>query len=289
MTLETPVLKRAPLVSGTRQFVPGAATNLADLPLNLEWFVEGDRDIEFGDPIDPSFLDSPERQAVFTRTANELLANHNGRRGIHGPFQGIPTNSPDPLIREVVSKRFIQALEFTSTFGGTHMVIHSPFHSWRNPFLFFGAGSDLPKAISGVQATLDPVLPVAERYGITLVIENIFDLSAFPILETVKAIGSPNVRMSLDVGHCQLHTFQGGMTPDQYVLEAGDYLEHLHLQDVDGESDRHWTPGDGIINFRALLEALRQVNGSPRMILELKNKQDVPRGGQFLQDLGYGL
>lgn len=274
--------------AGEKRFQLGAATTLAELPLNQEWFVNANRDIELGGAVTPELLDSPERQMEYAQRANTLLADHQGRRGIHGPFGGISINCPDPAIREVVARRFIQSLEFSATFGATHMVIHSPFQGWANPFLFHGPGANNVGGSVHVQATLEPVIQVAERLGITLMLENIRDLSVFEILETVKAIDSPHVRLSLDVGHCQLMTRHGGMTPDKYILEAGDYLEHLHIQDVDGESDRHWAPGDGIVSWYGIFHALRQNNTNPRMILELKDKTSIQRGAEYLIGRGFG-
>lgn len=269
-----------------RRFLVGAATTLPAFPLNSAWFIDANRDIEIGDAVAPELLDSADLQAAYTEKANALLDGHTGRRGIHGPFQGLSISSPDHAIREVVARRFIESIRFAATFGATHMVIHSPFMGWINPFLFSGKGSNIDTQIANIQRTLEPVIPVAEEHDLTLMIENIRDLNIFPLLETMRAIDHPNVRLSLDVGHAQLHVPIGGMTPDQYVREAGDLLGHIHLQDVDGESDRHWAPGDGIVNFRALFAALRDIDGDPRLIIELKNKADIQRGAAHLESLG---
>jgi len=272
--------------STPRRFLVGAATPLADLALNTDWFVDADRDIEINDAVSPELLDSEELQAAYTERANAALAGHTGRRGIHGPFMGLSIGSPDHAFQELVARRFIESIRFGATFGATHMVIHSPFQGWINPFLFSGKGSNVAMQIDWIRRTLDPVIPVAEEHGLTLVIENIRDLNIFPLLETVRTIDHPNVRLSLDVGHAQLHVPVGGMTPDQYIREAGEVLGHIHLQDNDGQADRHWATGDGIINFRAIFAALREVDNDPRLIIELKNRHDIQRSAAHLESLG---
>lgn len=272
--------------SSSRRFLVGAATPLADLPANATWFLDEHRDIELNDAVTPETLDSPDLQAAYAERANALLAGHTGRRGIHGPFMGMSIGSPDPAFQQLVARRFIESIRFGATFGATHMVIHSPFHGWINPFLFAGKGSFIAPQIDWVRRTLDPVIPVAEEHGVTLAIENIFDPSIAALLQTVAAIDHPTVRLSLDVGHAQLQVPHGGMSPDQYVLEAGELLAHVHLQDNDGLADRHWATGDGIVAFRAIFEALRQVNGDPRLIIELKNRADIPRSAAWLASLG---
>ena len=269
-----------------RRFLVGAATPLAELDLNRDWFVDANRDIELNDAVSPENLDSPGRQAAYAERANALLAGHTGRRGIHGPFMGMSIGSPDPAFQQLVARRFIESIRFGATFGATHMVIHSPFHGWVNPFLFAGKGSLLALQIDWIRRTLDPVIPVAEEHGLTLAIENIFDPSIVALLETARTIDHPNVRLSLDVGHAQLTVPHGGMTPDQYVLEAGELLAHVHLQDNDGLSDRHWAAGDGIVPFRAIFESLRAVDGDPRLIVELKKRADIQRSAAYLESLG---
>lgn len=270
-----------------RRFTLGGATTVEALPLNREWFVEANRDIEIQDAADPRLVDDKDELARRAEQINALLDGHTGRRGIHGPFMGLPLNSPDSQIQAIVAQRYNQAIEFAAAFGGSHMVIHSPFHGWVNPFTFAGKPAEVEQNITLIRATLEPVFPVAEHHGVTLVLENIFDLNCFPIRATMEAIDHPNLRMSLDVGHCQLHVPLGGMPNDQYIREAGTWLEHLHIQDNDALSDRHWAPGQGLINFHAIFDALREQDTNPRMIIEVK-PDVIQQGNAWLTERGYG-
>lgn len=271
-----------------KRYMLGAATHVADLHINRDWFLEGNRDLEIGDAADPDLLDDRDEQQRRADQINTLLDGHIGRRGVHGPFRGVPLNSLDPRIQHVVGERLVQAIEFTAMFGGTHIVIHSPFHGWVNPFSFAGDPIEVERNIELIRATLAPAFPVAEHHGVIMVMENIFDLNCYPVLRTMQTINHPNLRMSLDVGHCELHVPQGGMPNDQYIRDAGQWLEHLHIQDNDALSDRHWAPGDGLINFHSIFEALRLGDQDPRMIIELKDKTAVQRGAAYLNERGYG-
>src|SRR5699024_9671935 len=132
------------------------------------------------------FLDDEIEQGNRAQQINELLDGHTGRRGIHGPFVGLVLNSPDPMVQNVVATRFNQAIKFAAMIGGSHMVVHSPFQSWVNPFTFNGTATELEANIENIKATLAPVLPVAEENGLTLMLENIFDLSCYPIRTTME-------------------------------------------------------------------------------------------------------
>ena len=69
-------------------------------------------------------------------------------------------------------------------------------------------------------------------------------------------------------------------------MEAGDLLGHVHLQDNDGLLDRHWTPGEGNINWHSVFRAMKQIGSDPRLILELNDHRLKPEG---LKVQGSGL
>ena len=56
---------------------------------------------------------------------------------------------------------------------------------------------------------------------------------------------------------------------DAWVRAAGILLEHVHLADNDGETDRHWAPGVGQIEWRSFFREIAQLEQSPRLILEV--------------------
>jgi sugar phosphate isomerase/epimerase len=85
-----------------------------------------------------------------------------------------------------------------------------------------------------------------------LVFEGIQDKHPGPLLALVGSFESDLVRMSLDIGHAMITNRLGGPPVDQWVREAGPMLAHLHLQDSDGNIDRHWVPGQGQMNWYAL-------------------------------------
>ena len=63
-------------------------------------------------------------------------------------------------------------------------------------------------------------------------------------------------------------------------------LDHVHLQDVDGPFDRHWAIGDGTIAWRSVFEALSRIGDGPRLVLELADKDEIPRSSAYLEELG---
>lgn len=264
--------------------VLGAALSVKSIPAHRDWLLERQRDLEIQDFSTAEVLDGDWRT-----TASEikrLLDGHTGRRGIHGPFWGFKIDSHDPLIRRAVTKRLLQGLEVAEFLGATQMVIHSPFTTWDHNNLDVTPGSR-EGLIERVRATLGDVIARAEQSGCEIVIENIEDKDPRDRVNLAAALGSAQVRVSLDTGHANYaHQSTGAPPVDYYVGAAGDMLSHVHLHDSDGYADRHWAPGDGSMPWAAVFRALGRLASNPRLILELRDHDRIRTGAAHLAALG---
>lgn len=123
--------------------------------------------------------------------------------------------------------------------------------------------------------------------GITLVIENIQDVRPKTRREMIDSFGSDAIALSIDTGHAQLARRMSGAPPvEDFVRDAGAQLAHVHLQDVDGHADRHWAPGQGEIEWTAVFRALADCGNAPHLVLELRDKAEIPKGFAWLAALG---
>jgi sugar phosphate isomerase/epimerase len=261
----------------------GAAIRLSEIPAYIDWLVADQRDLEIQDPGYPDYLDTDWRAEA--QAGRDLLVSrgYSGRLGIHAAYDGLDLFTHDRKVREVIQTRYLQSLEFGALLNATHMVIHSPFVAFGSAFANYSPASGRKWVIDATHAALEKVLPVAQQQNCTLVIECIMDKSPFPLIELVRSFQSDHVRLSIDTGHAFIMAQDGGAPPHQWVLEGGDLLEHVHVQDVDGHADRHWAVGDGNINWFAFFRALRTLEHSPRLVLEV---QEVMRSFQWLQRSG---
>ena len=265
--------------------VVGAAMPSTKLPEYRDWLLEGQRDLEIQDPAWPDFLDSDWQPIV-----NEIrsqLDGHTGRVGVHGPFWGLPIAAIDRNVRTAVKERLKQSLDFCAAIGATHMVVHSPFDFLGTPYApltRYGGGFDLLEVI---HATLDDAAAYAESIQCALVIETIYDRDPLVWSELVKSFESDYVRASIDVGHVFINQQLGAPPPDYWIRHAGSSLGHVHLQDSDGYADRHWVLGDGMINFKAIFEALSTLDQNPRLIIEVIDKgSSILKAAQWLTEQG---
>ena len=143
----------------------------------------------------------------------------------------------------------------TELLGAKYFVIH--------PIMPFGAESgENPQGVWELNLEfMTRLAAVGEAHGVVVCLENM-PMLEFPlskpdaVLDLVKEINSPFMRVCLDTGHCAVHE---GVTPQDAVRMTGrEYLAVLHVHDNDGKGDRHWYPFSGVIDWEAFRNALHE-------------------------------
>ncbi len=262
----------------------GACWQIAQIAAHRDWLFEADRDIELQDFKSLEAL-TTDRDALIS-TAKAALRGHRGRLGIHGPYEGLDIDNKDPQVRPLVTARLEAALEAADAVGARQMVVHSPYTRWYQHNLHVKPDY-AQKKLARIHDVLGPVVTRAEALGVTLVVENIEDVDPATRRAAVESFGSDAIALSVDTGHAQLARRMSGAPPvDYFVQDAGARLAHVHLQDVDGYADRHWAPGDGEIAWPAVFRALAAAPCEPHLVLELRDKAQIPKGFAFLRLLG---
>ncbi|MGV3553356.1 sugar phosphate isomerase/epimerase family protein [Rhizobium sp.] len=261
----------------------GAALALGDLPAHRDWLFEKQRDLELLDFFGLDPFDTDMRPLI--EQARAALSGYTGRLGIHGPW-AFQLDCYDAEIRLVIKRRLKDALKVCEAIGATQMVVHSPYMFWHHTNLgkTEGEGAAL---VERVHLCLAEAVKFAEEIGCTIVIENIEDTDPNLRVALADSFGSPSVAVSLDTGHAHfMHARADAPAVDYFVRTAGNRLEHLHLQDVDGYADRHWPIGEGTIAWPALFRALRKLDTNPRLILEIHDKSRIAASVAYLSALG---
>ncbi len=266
------------------RIVIGAALKLPDLEKHRDWIIDKGRDVELQDFYRPDVLNSDWKPLV--KKARELSRDFTGRLGIHGPFYDFGLAAWDPDIQAIVQKRLNQALEICEELEATHMVLHSPYDCWLHNNMD-GRSGIRERILENCYTNMAKAVEKAEAIGCTIVMENISDIDPKDRLVMADSFNSDAVALSLDTGHAHfMHKSFGAPPVDYYVRSAGERLAHVHVHDVDGYADRHWAPGEGNIPWNAVFRALSQLDSRPRVVLELLNSDDIPKGFQWLEQQG---
>ena len=262
----------------------GACLGICEIETHRDWLFDAARDIEIQDFMLFESLSSDRADRI--TAARAALDGHRGRVGIHGPFEGLDIDNKDPELQPLIAARFLSALEAADAIGARQMVLHSPYTLWYQNNVLASPGYAEAK-LERIHTILSPVVRAAEDKGITLVIENIHDVRPETRRAMVDSFNSPAIALSIDTGHAHLARCMSGAPPvDYFVRDAGAQLAHVHIQDLDGYADRHWPPGDGEIEWPAVFAALADSPGTPHLVLELKDKAQIPKGFAYLKGLG---
>lgn len=137
------------------------------------------------------------------------------------------------------------------------------------------------------KAELDALVPVLEKHGVVLALENLPYFEGFPdeeemtrLAETFK--GAP-VQAWFDTGHHRVREMHGWLSavdfPSAGQADGRTIFRGMHLNDVVDYHDDHLPPGQGKVDFAALADLARSVE---HVVVE-------PHSGVGAEDLAQGL
>jgi sugar phosphate isomerase/epimerase len=112
------------------------------------------------------------------------------------------------------------------------------------------------------------LLPLAEDLGVRLAVENI-PIGPAPlagqVVEMVRRLASPAARICYDTANAHFV----GEDLAAGLREVAPWLDLLHLADTGRDKWRHDVIGTGSVDFRAVLEAAREIGHVAKPLLEL--------------------
>lgn len=106
-------------------------------------------------------------------------------------------------------------------------------------------------------------------YGAVLAVEDLPRTCLGNCAEEIRELltADERLRVCFDTNH-----LLGGRKPQDFIRALGDKIVTVHFSDYDGIDERHWMPGEGIIDWNAVMDAF----------------DDVGYRGPILYELGYG-
>jgi len=212
----------------------------------------------------------------------------------HAPFGQIEDlNLPFEDLRPSMLMRLKLVLEIIADFGVNSITCHVG----NTPEAF--ADYSLDHLQTCIIRSLEELLPVAERLGITLAIENIWFPTSTPekLLGIIRHFNSDSLGLCYDAGHANLMAKDRGAkdsNPIQAWQRFGDipydttilekmlpYLTTCHLHDNNGIWDEHLLPGRGNIDWPRLISLLKT---APRLKC-FQNEVSPIRTGASITDI----
>jgi sugar phosphate isomerase/epimerase len=193
-------------------------------------------------------------------------------------------SSPDATARRKASDNFARAIEVGAALGSPFITCVTPYpfsrhvtrlmdrplmQEWSVPI---ESGLDWTQNYDDYVAEMRDACAVAAKAGVRVAIESHpyrWVNSASSILRLIERTGASNLGLNIDPSHL----FPSGDIPHYTVYQLGSKTYHTHFSDNDGQTNAHWRPGKGKVDWAALLKALSDVGYDGVISLEL---EDVP-------------
>ena len=182
----------------------------------------------------------------------------------HGRFNGFGlTAEGDGIFVRNAELDFVA----TAALGAKYCVFHTPAHNHVG---------DLPdeRMFEIGVSQFASVLPFAKENGVKIAAEthgtaskyNKMEFFGIPenLLELVKRVRETSpaadaLCVCVDTGHTNLAVRMGYPSVGDVIRQLGSLVEVLHLHDNDGIKDQHKIPGTGILDWKDILAALREI------------------------------
>ena len=110
------------------------------------------------------------------------------------------------------------------------------------------------------------------------------------MLRMIDAVGSSTLGVNFDPSHL----FPMGEIPNAAIYQLAGRIFHCHFSDNDGVTNAHWRPGQGKIDWTAVMKALRDTGFDDVISIELEDAPGVSRRGHgdaadsFMQETTMG-
>ena len=181
---------------------------------------------------------------------------------LHAPYNELFPCAIDKKARELAAYRYRQAIDLAKRYGAKKVIIHGGY----NPRIYFPVWY-VEQSIAFWKAFLE------EDPGVQIVLENVLEEDPQWLLDIVKSVNDPRLRLCLDIGHVNAYS----ALPVMDWLEMwAPYISHFHIHNNDGSRDQHNALTDGTIPMVQLLSRAQELCPEATYTLELmKDKPSV--------------
>ena len=164
------------------------------------------------------------------------------------PFTEIDISSTNGELRTNSIKYYTELIQKASDIGIDKFVVHPS----GEPI-----GDDVrEERIKCSMQSLDALAEIAHRHGAVIAVEDLprtcLGNTADEILRIISA--NDKLRVCFDTNHLLCDTNMN------FMEKLGDKIITLHVSDYDFVDEKHWLPGEGLVNWSELLAMLQKIN-----------------------------
>ena len=168
----------------------------------------------------------------------------------------LPYTYPIQGVRDACLEELERCAGIFSALGAKVMNIHP---------CYFSPPAMRKDLVSFHIAALQPIVEMAESYGLTLVFENY--KAPFDRVSTFKTLLTevPGLKLHLDFGHSNFGLDNHGV----FCRELGEHLRHVHFSDNRSRSDDHMPLGVGTVDWKNAVDSLKALGYNGTITLEI--------------------
>lgn len=174
---------------------------------------------------------------------------------LHAPYNELFPCAIDRKARALAAQRYRQAIALAKGYGVKKVIIHGGYHPWMYFPVWYTE-----------QSVLFWKDFLKEDPGVEIVLENVLEREPAWLLDVIRAVDDPRLRMCLDVGHVSAYSHLSVM---EWLEECAPYISHFHIHNNDGTRDRHDPLNEGRIPMKALFQRIGERCPEATVTLEL--------------------
>ncbi|MBQ9088945.1 MAG: sugar phosphate isomerase/epimerase [Lentisphaeria bacterium] len=218
----------------------------------------------------PFVADTPESR-LYGDTARKIKAAKSVEiASVHLPYMGggksWDPSAVDETLRQDVSTRLQKMIRDNADLMAPEVTMHC---SMEPPL------EEHPARLDQVSRTIEELLPLAGELDFSINVEYLprrcVGNKPEELQTIVSRFGKEHVGICLDVNHVMSRYAE----LPEIIAELSPRIKAFHLSDYDGIDEKHWFPGQGIINWSAVMAAADKVPGNPLFIFENVYELDI--------------
>ena len=178
----------------------------------------------------------------FTATDASVQVKLDGieRKVLHAPFNELFPCAIDKKARALAADRYRQAIDLAKTYGATKVIIHGGY----NPWIYYPVWY-VEQSILFWKGFLE------DDPGVEIVLENVLETDPQWLLDIVKGVGDPRLKLCLDIGHVNAYS---KIPLNDWLENWAPHISHFHIHNNDTSWDTHSPLTEGTIPMKDLLE-----------------------------------
>lgn len=201
----------------------------------------------------------------------QSLNRDRSRDTLHGAFLDVTIHSQDAQIREISRARVRQSLEIAERLGIRGVVFH----------VNLIAGYYDENYLNGwLHASVDFFKEMLIEFPkLEIFVENMFEARPDDLKRLAEAM-KEEARFGICLDYAHAVVF--GKDAAYWTRELAPYVKHMHINDNDLFDDKHWTIGDGQIDWTEFSDVMKKNQIDATILLELRGNESFKKSVDYM-------